>query len=311
MQNFKLLILLAFFLIISISIVSAQNFETLFSGKWGSENNELGISFPARGVLPIAPYMCIGGFDVDPDGRVWFSDSVNRKIKSWKNKQWRYAMVSCEKMGDLDWHAGKLYVISRKPDGFIIFDTKSEKVEKIVKVPFQNPLRIVCLNKDLVLIEEQSGGIWVVKNEQATKHHATSLEACGISNLAYGMQLDLISQNRQIIKAELSEKMQEPEMVTGLEFEPDTRVVFSKMAGMVNENPVAMIIKANAASKMEFLCFNNAKRTFSSISLPVLPAPYLLSSWKLCSDGKLYGFKGDAKKGFKVLAASKNFSNSR
>lgn len=307
MQKLKLFILLVFCLAISISNLSAQNFETLFSGKWGTENDRLGIRFPAKEVLPIAPYMCIGGFDVAPDGRIWFSDSVNRKIKSYKNKKWRYAMVNSEKMGDLDWHDDKLYIISRNPDGFIVFDTNSEKVEKIVKVPFQNPLRIACLNKDLVLIEEQSGGIWVVKNENPTKHQATSLEACGVSNMAYGLQLDLISQNRQIIKAELGTKMQEPEMVTGLEFEPETRIVFSKMAGMVKENPVAMIIKAKPASKLEFLCFNNEKRTFNSISLPVLPAPYLLSSWELCSDGKLYGFEGDAKKGFKVLAATQNF----
>ena len=307
MQNFKLFILLVICLLVSISNVSGQNFETMFSGKWGSENNQLGIKFPAKGVLPIAPYMCIGGFDVDDNGKVWFSDSVNRKIKSYQNKKWRNALVSCEKMGDLDWHKDKLYVICQNPNGYLIFDTNKEKVEKIVKVPFNNPLRITCLNKDLILIEEQSGGIWVVKEEVATKHHAASLEACGDSNFAYGLQLDLISQNRQIIKAELSEKMQEPEMVTGLEFEPGTRIVFSKMAGVINNNPVAMIIKARSASKLDFLCFNSEKRTFSSISLPVLPGPYLLSSWKLCSDGKLYGFKGDAEKGFKFLAANQNF----
>ncbi len=258
--------------------------------------------------MPIAPYMCIGGFDVDDSGKIWLSDSVNRKIKSFHNKQWRYAMVSSEKIGEVDIHKNKLYIISLNPNGYLIFDCESEKVENLIRVPFKTPGRILCLNENLLLIEEISGGgIWIIENGKAQKHPAVALEACATGDAVYGLQQNFDSEARSIIRAPLAKTLQEPDVIANLEAEPGNRFIFSKMAGMIKNNPVTMSINGNTPMQLDFNRLNNSEGTFSKISLPLLEGPYLLSSWKLCSNGEFYGFYGTASEGYKIYHSRKNF----
>lgn len=300
-----LIISCAFLTLFIAGHLSAADHKIIARGKWGKEIDQLGISFPAPGVMPIAPYMSIGGFDVDEKGKLWIADSLNRKIKSFKNREWRYAMVNCESMGDLVHDSGKLFVISRNPDGLMIFDTDKEKVERLIKVSFKSPLRISVINKTTIAIEEQSGGVWLVntESEKSYLHPATSLEACGKGSSIYGLQKNFDSENRSLIQAQLAEKIQEPEVVTTLEFSAESRIIFAKLAGMKGNDPVAMTINAESPDKILFTRIKTNASPQEMASLPIFDGPYLLSSWKLCSDGNFYGFEGTASEGFKIYQA--------
>ncbi|GAB4282579.1 MAG: hypothetical protein Kow0029_28210 [Candidatus Rifleibacteriota bacterium] len=289
------------------SEAGAVDKKLLVKGKWGTEANELGIRFPSPGVMPIAPDMCIGGFDVDDSGQIWISDSLNRKIKSYKDKEWRNFMVNCDTMGDLAYHAGKLFIVCKKPDGYLIFDTKKEKVENLIKVPFKNPGRIAILRKDLIAIEEISGGVWLIENGNAVMHPADALEAVGNKSFIYGMQKNLGSESYLVMKAELSKELQEPEAVLNLDQPEGKRVVFAKLAGMIDETPVVMMSYSSEPDSLVFFKVDTDPAHRNSISLKILDGPYLPASWKLCSDGKLYGFEGNAKDGFKIYVSEKNF----
>lgn len=309
MKQFLQILLLGSLMVVSqMNAADASDKTLVAQGRWGKEVNQLGIKFISPGILPIAPFMCIGGYDVDHDGKVWIADSVNRQIKSFHDRTWRYAMVNCDLLGDMDSFSDKLYVVCKNPDGFLIFDKIKEKVEKLVKVPFKTPGRIVCIRKGLIAIEELAGGVWLIEGEKIFKHPATALEACGRNAEIYGLQKNFDSDTRTIIKAELSKEVQEPEIVTSLDLEPETRLVFSKMAGMVGDKPLVMSISNTSSDVLDFRKIDLTQKTFQKISLPIMDGPYLLTSWKLCSNGELYGFAGNASEGFKIFRSEKNFN---
>jgi hypothetical protein len=286
------------------SYLSANSGELVVKGNWGNEVNQLGIRFPSKNVMPIAAGMCIGGFEVEDSGKVWFTDSVNHKIKSFFNKKWHYYMVNSEYLGEVDLYKNKLYIISQNPDGYIIFDTRKEKIEKLVKVPFKTPGKIKCLASNLVLIEDiSSGGIWVIENEKAYRHPAVALEAAGQNRKIYGLQMNFDSEARTIIAASLEKQLQEPEVVANISPRENSRFIFSKMAGLIKNDPVVICIDANSPDSITFSRLNQQTGSFSQLSLPVLDGPHLISSWKLCSDGQIYGFKGTASEGFKLFRA--------
>ncbi len=294
--------LILIFLLNFASALFGADTQVIVKGTWGKKTDQLGISFLAPGILPTAPFMGIGGYEVDNNGRLYISDSVNRQIKSYFKKEWRETFVNSEGLGEVCLFAGKLFIVSRNPDGFIIFDTESEKIEKTVKVPFKSPGRIAVLAKNLVLIEELSGGLWLVENEVPRLHPAVALQACGDANAVYGLQKDLLSENLQVIRAEISKEFQEPEVVNIVEI--SIRKVFARLAGMVGNSPVLATVAADQPDTIQFQRMDGQGQT---VSLPVLEGPYLISSWKICSDGQFYGFSGTASEGFKIFLSGKNF----
>lgn len=291
------------FLAIFVGCLSAQDLKVIARGNWGKKSDQLGVNLLAPGVLPTAPFMGPGGYDVDSQGRIWIADSVNRQIKSFFNREWRETMVNSEGLGEVTLHENKLYVISRNPNGFLIFDTDSEKVEKLVKVEWKSPGRIAVLRKGLIAIEELAGGVWLIEDEKTFFHPAIALQACGEGKFIFGLQKDLLSDNLHIIRAELAQETQEPE-VTGI-FENEDRSVFAKLAGISGGTPVLAIINANAPGQYRFIRIGDKAET--EITLPVFDGPYLQMCWKLCSNGKFVGFAGEAAAGFKIYLAEKNF----
>ena len=296
----KFLILFLAFIIFSQTAFT-QGFKQIVQGKWGKKTNELGIKFLSPGILPTMPFMSPGGYDVDNEGKIWLADSVNRQIKSFINREWRETMVNSEALGEVHFHQGKLYVISRNPNGFLIFDCEKEKIEKLVKVNFKSPGRIVCLRPNLVVIEEIGGGIWIVEGEKSFVHPAVALQAIGDGRFVYGLQKDILSNDLHLIRVEVSKEPQEPE-IAGT-YENERRTVYARLVSLPGKTPILSVIDEDDPANYRFINFDQAKN--KTLKLPVLDGPYLLSSWKLCSDGLFYGFFGNASEGFKIYCSEK------
>jgi len=303
--------LIGHFLLVTIIFLfcaqsSAASQTLLFEGRWGKEVNQLGVVMPSPGVLPVAPYMSIGGFDVTPDGAVWFSDSVNSMLKCYKDKKWSYIMLNFGKLGDLAFFNKRIYVITRDPDGIAVIDPEKGKTERHIKFTFKNPGRLKIFDDNTLAVEEAGAGILIKRKEQIYQHPATALEAVGTINRLYGVQYNFEDDSRAIISAEFTDEMQEPELISL--YEAEEKIVFSKTAGIKNEKPVIMIIKASQPNILSFIQIDTEREKPVQIDLPLFDAPFLQpSAWKLCSDGNIYGFSGDAEKGFKFYKAEKSF----
>lgn len=286
---------------------SAQASQTmLFEGRWGKEVNQLGVVLPSPGVLPVAPYMCIGGFDVSPDGAVWFSDSVNRMLKCYKDKKWSYIMLNFARLGDLAIYNNKIFVITREPDGVAVIDPEKGKTEKHIKLELKNPGRLKVFDENTLAIEEAGAGVLIKRKEMIYQHPALALEAAGTINRLFGVQYNLEDDSRTIIGAEFAEEIQEPEVIAL--YEAEEKIIFSKTAGVKSEKPVIMVIKASQPTVLNFILIDTAKEKPVQIDLPIFDSPPLQpSGWKLCSNGEIYGFSADAEKGFKFFKAEKSF----
>lgn len=301
MQKRFLILFLTGFVITLVSLAAAQNTTLLFSGRWGKEVNQLGIRFPAPGVMPVAPYECVGGFDATEDGSIWFADSVNGMLKCYSNKNWSYIMLNFGKLGELAWAGKKIYVVTRNPDGIAVVSPEKGKVERHIRIDFKSPGRLKVINDKLILIEEQGTGLLVCRNDKAELHPAGSLEAASAENRIYGVQYNFETESRTIIGAEISEEVQEPETI-GL-FEAGETIIFSKLAGVIGNRPVLMVITKSSPDTVSFLKLGDNAAVEKKVTLPVLDAPFLTTSWKLCSDGQLYGFSGTASEGFRLFRA--------
>jgi len=277
----------------------AADVSLVAQGQWGKETNQIGIRFPSPGVMPVAPYQCIGGYDVDEGGRLWLTDSVNRMLKSFKNKEWSYIMTSFDKMGDITCFDQKLYVVTRAPDGVAVINPESGKVEQQQRISFNNPGRIRIFAAGIIGVEEPGVGLWLVRNAKAELHPAVSLEAVGDSKKIYGLQYNFEAGSRTIVSAELAEQPQEPETITL--FEAGDNIVFSKMAGLINQRPAFMVVTQSKPAFLSLYSLDQQQQPKKRAELPVLEAPFLTSSWKLCSDNHLYGFEGTATGGFRIL----------
>ncbi len=294
-----ILIMSAIMLFIAGAAVQGAEVSLFVKGEWGKEANQLGIRFPSPGVMPVAPYQCVGGYDVDESGRLWLTDSVNRMLKSVKNKEWSYIMTSFDKMGDIACFEKKLYVVTRAPDGVAIISPESGKVEQQLRIDFNNPGRLRVFAIGIIGVEEPGVGLWIVRNGKAELHPAISLEAVSDGKTLYGLQYNFEAGSRTIVSAELSEQPQEPETLAL--FEAGDNIVFSKMAGLIDQRPAFMVV---TQSKPNFLCLyalDQQLQPQKRADLPILEAPFLTSNWKLCSDGRLYGFEGTATGGFRIV----------
>lgn len=302
--------LFAFFLAASLLFVAlvpamAQDITPVCQGRWGKEVNQLGIVFASPGVMPVAPYQCIGGYDVDADGAFWFSDSVNSMLKCCKKGEWTYIMLNFGRLGDLACFNQRIYVLTRQPDGIAVVNPESGKVERQIKIDFKNPGRIKIVNDKLFLIEEPGTGLLICRNDQASLHPAESLEAVADEKRIYGVQFNLEADSRSLIAAEMAEEVQEPEMI-GL-FEPGEPIVFSKTAGLHEEKPVLMVITKSKPTTLSFVKMGEHAEVLKTVDLPLFEAPFLTAGWKLCSDGNLYGFSGSATEGFKLFRSENGF----
>ncbi len=298
------------FLIILVMMLIAGNAwakgsSLLFKGTWGKEVNQLGIVLPSPGVLPVAMYQSIGGYDVDTEGGFWFSDSVNGMLKCYKDAGWSYIMLSYGKLGDIACFNKKIYVLTREPDGIAVIDPEKGKVEQHFKIALQNPGRIKIVSPHLFLIEEREAGLLIWKKGTANLHPATALEAAAAANRIFGVQFDFIADLRSVIAAEIADEVQEPEMF-GL-YEAGEPVIFIKTAGTHGLQPVIMFVTRSSPGEIHFVKLGENASPQKRISLPVLDGPYLTASWKLCSDGRLYGLHGSATDGFKVYRSDDNF----
>ncbi|KAF1079653.1 MAG: hypothetical protein GQF41_3968 [Candidatus Rifleibacterium amylolyticum] len=293
------LIMTAILLMVAANAVQAADISLVVQGQWGKETNQIGIRFPSPGVMPVAPYQCIGGYDVDESGRFWLTDSVNRMLKSWKNKEWSYVMTSFDRMGDIACFEKRLYVVTRAPDGVAVINPESGKVEQQLRISFNNPGRIRIFTAGIIGVEEPGVGLWLVRNGKAELHPAISLEAVSDGKTIYGLQYNFEEGSRTIVSAELAEQPQEPETVTL--FEAGDSIVFSKMAGLINQRPAFMVVTKSKPAFLSLYSLDQQQQPKKHAELPVLEAPFLTSSWKLCSDGRFYGFEGTATGGFKIL----------
>jgi len=306
MRN-NLSVLILFIITFFTSNFAAEASQTmLFEGRWGKEVNQLGVILPSPGVLPVAPYQCVGGFDVGPDGSVWFSDSVNRMLKCYKDKKWSYIMLNFARLGDLSGFNKKIYVITREPDGVAVINPENGKTEKQIKLEFKDPGRLKIFDENTIAVEEAGTGVLIKRKEQIYHHPAAALEAAGTVNRLYGLQFDLEENSRTVISAEFADEIQEPEVLTL--YEAEEKIVFSKTAGIINDRPVIMVIKASQPTVLSFVQINPMMEKAAQIDLPVFDAPVLNpSAWKLCSDGNIYGFSAHAENGFKFYKAEKSF----
>lgn len=299
MRNFSATMLCVFvFSLMFAQSVTAQKPVLVVKGAWGKEVNQLGINLPALGVMPIAPYNCIGGYDVDASGEIWLSDSINGQLKLYKNKQWSYILLNYGKLGDLACFGKRIYVVTREPDGVAIINPETGKPEKHIRIEFKNPGRLTVISDKVLLVEEPGTGLWVCKDEKAALHPAASLEAIGTGKRLFGVQFNLENDSRTVISAELSDEVQEPETL-GL-YEAGEKILFCKMAGIVDEKPVIMTITQSAPATIKFIKFGDNFGLEKQLELEVLDGPFLHTNWKLCSDGNLYGFAGNASEGFKI-----------
>lgn len=304
MRNNLLFSLIVGIVLLSVMPVFSQGATHLFSGGWGKEVNQLGIRFPAPNVMPVAPYECIGGYDIDADGRMWFSDSINSMLKCYINKNWSYIMLNYGKLGDLVCFGKKLYVLTRNPDGIAVVSPETGRVDRHIKISFQSPGRLKVLSDKLILIEEQGKGLMICKNDLVALHPAAALEAVATENRLFGVQFNYEPDSRTIISAELADEVQEPETI-GL-YEAGETIVFSKMAGVFDKKPVLMVVTKSNPEFISFVKLGENAAVENKIQLPVYDCPFLTSSWKLCSDGNLYGFNGTASEGFKIYRSEHN-----
>ncbi len=299
----KVLVFSLFMAVLSVSSIFAAE-TVLFKGKWGKETNQLGIVLPAPGVMPLAPYQCIGGFDVDNSGAVWFSDSVNNMLKCYKDRNWSYILVNFGRMGDLQIFNGKIHVVTREPDGVAVIDPDTGKVVRQIRIDFKNPGRIKVFSENTVAVEESGSGIWICRSDKVYQHPATALEAAGDSNSIFGLQYSFVDDSRMVIRAELADEVQEPDVFAV--YEAGEKIIFSKTAGSKNGNPVIMTVVNSAPKTLKLIAYSAANQIGGTIELPVLDGPFLHGSWKICSDGNIYGFAGDANNGFSFLKSTKN-----
>jgi hypothetical protein len=252
--------------------------------------------------MPIAPYACIGGFDVDSTGAVWFADSVNSKLKCYKDRNWSYIMVNFAKMGDLVCFGKKIFVVTRAPDGVAVINTENGKVERQIRIEFKNPGRLKVFSETLLAVEDSGTGLWISKNDKPYLHPAVALEAAGTAERLFGLQFNFEEDTRTVISAELADEIQEPDVYAV--YEAGEKIIFSKTAGMHNGKPVIMVVTNSQPDLLKFVIVSK-EEAISKVELKMLEGPYLISSWKLCSDGNIYGFSGDAKDGFKFFQAQK------
>ena len=305
MRNRIFFILLGFILLSQVFAAHAGDNVLICKGQWGQEVNQLGIKLPSPGVLPIAPYQCIGGFDIDHEGAAWFSDSVNSRLKCFKKNEWSYIMLNFGRLGDLVCLKQRLYVLTREPDGVAVINPANGKIERHVKIAFKNPGRLSVISDKLFLIEDQGNGLLICKNDQTVQHPAVALEPACDGQRLFGVQYNLEADSRGIIAAELADELQEPEMI-GL-YEPGEPIVFIKTAGIHANRLVVQVVTRSNPEILNFAKLGEHAEVLQSVALPVFDAPFLTASWKLCSDGKLYGFSGSATDGFTLLRSGNNF----
>ncbi|PKL43323.1 MAG: hypothetical protein CVV42_20280 [Candidatus Riflebacteria bacterium HGW-Riflebacteria-2] len=292
------LIITAMLLFLAGNAAQGAEISLVAQGQWGKETNQIGIRFPSPGVMPVAPYQCVGGYDVDDSGRLWLTDSVNRMLKSYKNKEWSYIMTSFDKMGDISCFEKKLYIVTRSPDGVAVINPENGKVEQQLRIDFNNPGRIRLFAAGIIGVEEPGVGLWIVRDGKAELHPAISLEAVGDSKTVYGLQYNFEAGSRTIVSAELATQPQEPETIAL--FEAGDNIVFCKMAGMLGKRPAFMIVTQAKPEVLAIYQLNPQQQPLKRAELPVFEAPFLTSSWKLCSDGRFYAFEGTATGGFKI-----------
>lgn len=295
-MRFYLALILMLNLMIPV-LAQADNIEVVVSGRWGDNTDQIGIRFPSPGVMPVAPYQCLGGFDVDNDGTLWVTDSVNRMLKRYHKREWSQVLLNIDKMGDISCYKGRLYIVTRSPDGVAIVDPDNGKIERQLRIGFNNPGRIKVFAEDLVGVEEPGVGLWLCRAGQASLHPASSLEAVGDTSAIYGLQYDLDPASRTIVKAELATQPQEPETIAL--FEAGDNIVYSKTAGLLGDRPVFIFV-TQARSQFINIYLLTDGQMHKRAELPVFDAPFLPTAWKLCSDGKFYGFAGNAREGFKL-----------
>ncbi len=292
------LIVTAVMLLSAVTAVQGADVSLVVKGQWGKETNQLGIRFPSPNVMPVAPYQCVGGYDVDESGRLWLTDSVNRMLKNYKNKEWSYIMTSFDKMVDITCFEKKLYVVTRAPDGVAVINPESGKVEQQLRIDFSNPGRIKVFAAGVIGVEEPGVGLWIIRDGKAELHPAASLEAVGDIKTVYGLQYNFEAGSRTIVSAELAAQPQEPETIAL--FEAGDNIVYSKMVGLIGQQPAFMVV-TQSRPEVFMLYSLNQQQPQKRAELPIFEAPFLTSSWKLCSDGRFYGFEGTASGGFRIL----------
>ncbi len=284
--------------------------ETLLKGGWGKNLNEIGINFPSPGVMPLAPFTCIGGLDIFNKEDIWISDSINQSLKFFKNgKLISNFKIESSMCGELAVNDNSVFlVINGDKKGIQILDKKTGTSNRFVPIPFKNPGRISILATDSFVVEESGNGIWFYKNGVTQKHPSGALEAISTGTTLYGTQFNLAENNRLIISCDLSVRLEQPEMYYLFEVSPELRILYSKLCGFFDGNPVLTSIDSGNPNFYSAYLLDKNSGNLKHQGLPILTGPFLSNAWKI-RDGYFFTFTGNPKAGWKVIRIPANFIN--
>ena len=298
MRSILFYLLLSFNLAFT-AVYAAEDQSIILSGNWGNKPNEIGISYPSKGVLPTAPFMCLGGFIVSESGDIWISDSINQKIKLFTQGKVKELALSYQGLGELFLHETKLYVTTYKPNGIAVINSKNLKEENHLPINFVTPGRIFITQNQKILVEEVGKGVWITEKGKTQKHPAAALEAIGVQNTIFGTEFNFEKDSRSLIKATLEPQKDEPQMHHLIRTETGGNIIFGKIAGVHQNQPVFAYITEKNPNIYQ-LVKTDEQGNEERKELPISDSPYFLLPFKIGTDGSIYVFSAHPSNGWKI-----------
>lgn len=284
-----------FFFVGFIIPANGQTFrspEKVFSGTWGTATNQIGLQLAAPDMPPQGPFMGPGGFRVDSDESIWFSDSVQGAIKHYVKGRGESFPVAAKKLGDLFVTPENIYLCSLEPQGINVYEKKSGKLLRVIPVPFRTPGRLLVADNDHIAVEETGGGLWIIVSGKPVLHQAEAMEPVGDSANLYGTLFDFDLSSRKIIKAGWDEKTAEPTLFALPTFK-GRKIAFSRLIGATPAGPWASWLLASSPSSLTLTRFKGDGKVDATLDIPLLSACYMSSTLIVGNDGRIYGFQSD------------------
>ncbi len=207
--------------------------------------------------------------------------------------------VDADRLGDLERRDDRLAVVTANPDGIAVFDLKSLKSISFVPVPFKSPGRLLWCDEHRLILEDSIAGPWLIENEKVRAHPAKAIEPAGTEARLFGTLYDFDEFSRKIISAGWKEAESEPDLFT-LYKSNGRRIVFSRLLNTIGNLPTLTIVTASAPQQLELISFDDKGNATSAGTLPILPGPFLATSWVRTTDGAYVGFSGTPE-GFRVV----------
>lgn len=288
-----------FLLMFSAMNLSAQN-NTVLSGTWGSEPDQLGLNFQTPGMLPAARLMSPGGFAVARDGTIWITDSVQGKVKRFSRGKVEAVAIPGKGLTDISIGHGMVAVCQANPPEIIVINPEKMAIEKRIPVPGRTPARLLMLTPEEFVVSASDGTVSIILGENLVNHPAQALEPVGDRNLIFGTQYGLAQDSRSIIQVNpIALEAVEPELFAVYTV-PERKIVFSRLIGTDKGKPVMCLVFADDPSRYEVIRFDEKGVPELKTFLEIFDTPYLASPWIIGEDGSFYGFKADLH-GFSIV----------